>query len=246
MMKILVCISHVPDTTAKINFTPDNKEFISSGVTFIVNPYDEIALARAIELTEGSGGSVTAIHVGEISSEPTIRKALAIGATDAVRINAVPKDAYFVAKQIAEYVKQNTYDMILCGRESSDHNGSSVPAMIAEMLDIPSVSSAKKITVDGTSATIEREIEGGKEVISVPMPFVAGASEGMADPKIPNMRGIMSARTKPLNVVEPVSVPELTKVVSYDKPSQRSTVKMINPEDAGKLFELLREEKKII
>ncbi len=245
-MKILVCISHVPDTTAKINFTPDNKEFAAAGVTFIINPYDEIALARAIELTEGSGGTVTVINVGDASTEPTIRRALAIGAADAVRVNAFPKDAFFVAKQIAEFVKQNRYDMILCGRESSDYNGSSVPMMVAEMLDIPSVSSAKKITVDGNSATVEREIEGGKEIITVPVPFVAGASEGMAEPKIPNMRGIMSARTKPLKVVEPVAVPELTKVGSYDKPSQRSAVKMINPEDAGKLFEMLREEKKII
>jgi electron transfer flavoprotein beta subunit len=245
-MKILVCISHVPDTTAKINFTPDNKEFIASGVTFIINPYDEIALARAIELTEGNGGTVTAINVGDISTEPTIRKALAIGATDAVRINAVPRDAYFVAKQIADYAKSNAYDMILCGRESSDFNGASVPMMIAEMLDIPSVSSSKKITIDGTSASIEREIEGGKEVITVPLPFVAGASEGMAEPKIPNMRGIMSARTKPLSVVEPVEVRQLTKVISYDKPAARSTVKMISPDDAGKLWELLREEKKII
>ena len=245
-MKILVCISHVPDTTAKISFTPDNKEFVSAGVTFIINPYDEIALARAIELTEGSGGTVTAINVGDISTEPTIRKALAIGAADAVRINAAPKDAYFVAKQIAEYVKQNSYDMIFCGRESTDYNGSSVTAMIAELLGVPSISSAKKITVDGNSATIEREIEGGKEVLAVPMPFVAGASEGMAEPKIPNMRGIMSARTKPLKVVEPVAVPELTKVVSFDKPSQRSTVKLIAPDDAGKLWEMIREEKKII
>lgn len=245
-MKILVCISHVPDTTAKINFTSDNKEFVAAGVTFIINPYDEIALARAIELTEGSGGTVTAITVGDVSTEPTIRKALAIGAADAVRINAAPRDAWFVARQVAEYVKQNSFDMILCGRESSDHNGSSVPVMIAEMLGIPSVSSAKKITVEGTTVTIEREIEGGKEIMAVPMPFVAGSSEGLAEPKIPNMRGIMSARTKPLKVVEPVSVPELTKVVSYDKPASRSTVKMISPDDAGKLWEMLREEKKVI
>ncbi len=245
-MKILVCISHVPDTTAKINFTPDNKEFVDAGVTFIINPYDEIALARAIELTEGSGGSVTAINVGMAGTEPTVRKALAIGAADAIRINAAPRDSYFVAKQIAEHIRQNSYDLILCGRESSDYNDSSVPMMIAEMLELPSVSSVKKITVEGNSATVEREIEGGKEVLVVPMPFVAGASEGMAEPKIPNMRGIMSARTKPLKVVEPVSVPELSKVVSYDKPAPRSAVKMISTDDAGKLWEMLREEKKVI
>ena len=245
-MKILVCISHVPDTTAKINFTSDNKTFESAGVTFIINPYDEIALARAIELTESSGGTVTAINVGDAATEPTLRKALAIGATDAVRINAIPQNSYFVAKQIAEHAKQNNYELILCGRESSDYNGSSVPMMIAEMMNIPGVSSAKKLSVEGTTVVIEREIEGGKEMISVPMPLVAGASEGMAEPKIPNMRGIMSARTKPLTVVEPVEAPVLTRIVSYDKPSVRSTVKLINPEDTGKLWEMLREEKKII
>ncbi len=245
-MKILVCISHVPDTTAKINFSADKKEFLSTGVTFIINPYDEIALARAIELTEGSGGTVTAIHVGDATTDPTLRKALAIGAAEAVRVNAAPKNSFFVAKQIAEHAKQNSYDLILCGRESSDYNGSSIPMMIAEMLEFPGVSSAKKITVEGSTATIEREIEGGKEVVVVPLPLVAGASEGMAEPRIPNMRGIMSARTKPLKVVEPVPAPELTRVVSYDKPSERSSVKLINPEDAGKLWEMLREEKKII
>jgi electron transfer flavoprotein beta subunit len=245
-MKILVCISHVPDTTAKINFTPDNKEFISQGLTFIINPYDEIALARAIELTDGGKGTVTVINVGDTSSEPTIRKALAIGATDAIRVNAFPRDAYFVAKQIAHVAKQNNYDFILCGRESSDYNGSSVPSMVAELLGIPSIVFAKKLSVEGTNATLEREIEGGKEIVSTPFPFVAGAAEGMAEPKIPNMRGIMGARTKPLNVVEPVEVPHLTKVTSYDKPTSRTAVKMIPADDAGKLWEMLREEKKVI
>ena len=245
-MKILVCISHVPDTTAKINFTPDNKEFISQGVTFIINPYDEIALARAIELTDGGKGTVTAINVGDTSTEPTIRKALAIGATDAIRVNAAPRDGYFVAAQIAHIAKQNNYDIILCGRESSDHNSASVPSMIAEMLGVPGISSAKKLDVDGTNATLEREIEGGKEIVSTAFPFVAGASEGMAEPKIPNMRGIMSARTKPLTVAEPVEVKQLSNVVSYDKPASRSSVKMIAAEDAGKLWEMIREEKKVI
>jgi len=245
-MKILVCISHVPDTTAKINFTPDHKEFVSQGVTFIINPYDEIALARAIELTDGGKGTVTVINVGDVSTEPTIRKALAIGATDAIRVNAAPRDSYFVAKQIAAVAKQNSYDFILCGRESSDHNGASVPSMIAELLGFPAVSSAKKLDVDGTNATLEREIEGGKEIVTVSFPFIAGASEGMAEPKIPNMRGIMSARTKPLNIVEAVEVPQLSNIVSYDKPASRSAVKMIPAEEAGKLWEMIREEKKVI
>jgi len=245
-MKILVCISHVPDTTAKINFTADNKEWISQGVAFIINPYDEIALAKAVELTDGGKGTVTVINVGDASSEPTLRKALAIGATDAIRVNAAPHEAFFVAAQIADVARKNNYDMILCGRESSDYNGSSVPSMLAEMLEIPSVIFAKKLSIDDTMATLETEIEGGKEVVSVPMPFVAGAEEGMAEPKITNMRGIMSARTKPLVVVEPTEVPQHMKVVRYDKPVSRSTVKMLSVEDSAKLWEMLREEKKVI
>ena len=244
-MKILVCISNVPDTTAKINFTPDNKEFVSSGVTFILNPYDEIAVSKAVDLA-ATGGTVTVINIGDGTTEPTIRKALAIGATDGVRINAAPRDSYFVAAQIADYVKKNPFDMILCGRESSDNNGATVPAMIAEMLGIPCVPSAKSLQVEGGQVVMEREIEGGKEIVACPTPLVVGASEGMAEWKIPNMRGIMSARTKPLQVVEPVEVPQLVRTVSYDKPAPRSAVKMIAAEDAAKLFDILREEKKVI
>jgi len=245
-MKILVCISSVPDTTAKINFSADNKEFVAAGVTFILNPYDEIALSKAIDLATSNNGSVTVINVGDASTEPVIRKALAIGANDAVRINASPKDSFFVATQIADYVKKNPFDIILCGRESSDYNGSSMPVMLSELLGIPCMLFAKSLTLNGSAATINCEIEGGKEVISVPFPFVSGASEGMAEWKIPNMRGIMSARTKPLNVLEPISVEQKTKVISYEKPSQRSNVKLIPVEDASKLFEMLRTEKKII
>lgn len=245
-MKILVCISSVPDTTAKIAFSPDNTTFVSAGVTYILNPYDEIALSKAIDLAGTSGTTVTVINVGDPSTEPVIRKALAIGATDAVRVNAQPRDAFYVASQIAGYVKSNPYDLILCGRESSDYNGSSVPVMLAELLNIPCILFAKNLSLEGNTVTCESEIEGGKEVVSAALPLIAGASEGMAEWKIPNMRGIMSARTKPLQVVEPVAVEERVKVVSYDKPAARSTVKMINPEDAAKIFDIIREEKKII
>jgi len=245
-MKILVCISHVPDTTTKINFSPDNTTFVTQGVQFIINPYDEIALTRALELTEKSGGSVTVINVGEVSTEPTLRKALAIGAADAVRINAVPSEAFFVATQIAEYIKKASFDLILCGRESIDFNSGSVPSMIAEMLGIPSVAIAKTINVENGIAAIEREIEGGKEVVECTLPLVAGCSESVAQPRIPNMRGIMSARTKPLVVVETVQTAELTKVVGYDKPAQRSSVKLVDPTEPGKLLELLHTEKKVI
>ena len=245
-MKILVPISHVPDTTTKINFTPDNKSFVTQGVQFIINPYDEIALTRALELTEKSGGTVTVINVGETITEPTLRKALAIGATDAVRINALPREAYFVSMQIAEYVKKNPFDLILCGKESIDFNSGTVPSMIAEMLGIPSVAISKTINVENGKAIIEREIEGGKEVIECALPVVAGCSESVAEPRIPNMRGIMSARTKPLVVAEPVQTEEYVRVINYDKPAQRSSVKLVDASEPGKLLELLHTEKKVI
>jgi electron transfer flavoprotein beta subunit len=245
-MKILVCISNVPDTTTKITFTNDNSTFNEAGVQFVLNPYDEIALSRAIELTENGNGTVTVINVGEAGTEPTIRKALAIGATDAVRINASPKDAYFVAKQIANYAKDQSYDLILTGRESIDYNGAKVAAMLGELLDIPSVSIIKKLEVNGASATVEREIEGGKEIISIPFPFVAGTAEGVAEWKIPNMRGIMSARTKPLNVVEPIEVQSKSRIVKFETPAPRGTVKLVDAAEPEKLIELLHSEAKVI
>lgn len=245
-MKILVCISNVPDTTTKINFSADNKDLVTAGIQYIINPYDEIALTRALELTEASGGTVTVLNVGDPSTDPTIRKALAIGATDAVRINAAPRDAYFVAKQIASHASTGNYDLILTGRESIDYNGSQVAAMVGELLNIPSVSICKSLTVDGTNATLEREIEGGKEVITAPLPLVVSATEGMAEPRIPNMRGIMSARTKPLNVIEPVAVPQLTAIAGYDKPQSRSQVNLVDADKVDDLVNLLHTKAKVI
>jgi len=245
-MRTLVCISNVPDTTTKITFTDNNTQFNTTGVQFILNPYDEIALARAIELTEGGKGSVTVINVGEANTEATIRKALAIGADDAVRINAKPHDAWFVAYQIAQYIKQNPFDLILTGRESIDYNGSKVAGMLGELLDLPSVSIIKKLDIDGSTATVEREIEGGKEILTIPLPFVAGTAEGVAEPKIPNMRGIMSARTKPLTVIEAVDVQTFSEVVSYETPAPRGQVKLVPADNVKQLVELLHTEAKII
>ncbi len=245
-MKILVCISNVPDTTTKITFTNDNTQFNTAGVQFIVNPYDEIALSKAIELSEGGKGTVTVINVGESSTDPTIRKALAIGADDAVRINATPRDAYFTAYQISQYVKSNDYDLILCGRESIDYNGAQVAAMVGEFLNIPSISIIKKLDYDGTTATMEREIEGGKEIVTVTGKFIASCAEGVAEPKIPNMRGIMSARTKPLVVVDAQEIEEVARVVSFETPPPRGTVKLIPAEEVEKLIDLLHQEAKVI
>ncbi len=245
-MKILVCISNVPDTTTKITFTDNNTQFNTNGVQFILNPYDEIALSRAIELTEGGKGTVTVINVGEVSTEATIRKALAIGADDAVRVNAKPHDAWFVAYQIAQYVKANPFDLILTGRESIDYNGSKVAGMLGELLDLPSVSIVKKLNIDGDKGIVEREIEGGKEILVIPFPFVAGTAEGVAEPKIPNMRGIMSARTKPLTVIEPVEVKTSSEILSYETPASRGQVKLISVDDSGKLIDLLHTEARVI
>ncbi len=245
-MKILVCISNVPDTTTKVSFNNNNTEFNTNGVQYILNPYDEIALSRAIELTEGGKGSTTVINVGLADAEPTIRKALAIGADDAIRVNAAPADAYFVAKQIAEVAKNGAYDIIMCGRESIDYNSAEVPSMLAELLDLPSISIIKKLEINGSEAQIDREIEGGKEVITLSIPFVVSTAEGVAEPKIPNMRGIMSARTKPLQVVEPVTVEKLAAFQSYELPAARGNVKLIEAENPAKLVEALNAEAKVI
>lgn len=245
-MKILVCISNVPDTTTKIAFTNDNAAFNSAGVQFIINPYDEIALAKAIELCGDGKGTVTVINVGEPTTEPIIRKALATGADNAVRVNAAPRDAWFVAHQIANYAKDKNFDIILTGRESIDYNGSQVASILGELLDTPSVAIAKKIDIQDNTATIDREIEGGKEVLTVSFPCVIGTAEGVAEPKIPNMRGIMSARTKPLEVIEATDVSTLSSIVKFETPAPRGTVTLISADEPEKLIELLHSEARVI
>lgn len=246
-MKILVCISNVPDTTSKITFTNNNTEFNTTSVQYIINPYDEIALSKAVDLTgAGANGTVTVINVGDSSTDPTIRKALAIGADNAVRINANPSDSWFVANQIANYAKGKDFDLILTGRESIDYNGSQVASMIGELLNIPSVSIAKGLQLDNGQATVEREIEGGKEILTASLAIVVGAAEGVAEAKIPNMRGIMAARTKPLEVIEPVAIEPLTKIVSFETPPSRGNVKLIDEGNVNELVNLLHSEAKVI
>lgn len=245
-MKILVCISNVPDTTSKITFTNENTAFNSAGIQYIINPYDEIALSKAVDLAAASSGNVTVITVGDTGTEPTIRKALAIGADTAVRIDAVPSDAWFVANQIAAYAKSNNFDLILTGRESIDYNGAQVPAMLGELLGIPSVSIAKGLQIANGQASIEREIEGGKEVLTASLPIVIGAAEGVAEPKIPNMRGIMGARSKPLEVIAPVGIDPLTKINSYATPPARGSVTLVNEDQVDELVNLLHNKAKVI
>ena len=245
-MKILVCISTVPDTTSKITFNDSNTSFNENGIQFIINPYDEIALAKAIELASNGSGTVTVLNVGEASTESTIRKALACGADQAVRINAAPRDAWFVANQIANYVRANPFDLILTGRESIDYNGAQVQSYVAELLSLPSVAIAKKLDIINNDATIEREIEGGKEVLTVSLPVVVGTAEGVAEPKIANVRGIMDARKKPLDVIDAVEVNQLSKIINFESPKPRGTVKLIDKDNIGQLVELLHREAKVI
>ncbi len=245
-MKILVCITHVPDTTTRIAFTDNDTQLNRNGVQFITGPYDDYALSRAVDLKAETGGTVTVINVGGADTEPTIRKALAVGADDAIRINAEPTDAYFVAEQIAAIAKQNNYDLILMGRESIDFNGGQVHGIVGEMLGIPSVSPVMKLEIAGGIAKLDREIEGGKEHVEVPLPLVAGCQEPIAEWKIPNMRGIMSARTKPLQVLPPTSGDTLTSVAKFQLPPPKGAVKMIAAENAEELIALLRNEAKVI
>ena len=245
-MKILVCITHVPDTTSKIQFTDNNTKFDKTGVQFIIGPYDDYALARAVEIKDQTGGSLTVLNVGEAETEPTIRKALAIGADEAIRVNAFPKDSLFVAKQIAHYAKEGGYDLILMGRESIDFNGGMVHGMVGELLGMPSISPVMKLEIEGSTAKMAREIEGGKEYLEVSLPFIAGCQEPIAEWKIPNMRGIMSARSKPLNVVEPVSDEAATEVVSFQLPPAKGEVKIIDKDNVEELVKLLKNEAKVL
>ena len=244
-MKILVCISHVPDTTSKINFVENSTKFDTTGVQFIIGPYDDYALARAIELKEATRGTtVTVINVGLPDTEPTIRKALAIGADDAIRVNADPTDSFFVATQLAEHAKG--YDLVLMGRESIDYNSGVVHAMVGEILGLPSISPVMKLDIEGTKVKMTVEIEGGKEQVEANLPLVAGCQEPIAEWKIPNMRGIMSARTKPLKVVEPKAT-QLTAVIQkFELPAPKGAVKMIPADNVAELVTKLKNEAKVL
>ncbi len=247
-MKILVCISSVPDTTSKINFTADKSAFDKNGIQWVINPLDEFALTKAVKLQE-SGATVTVLNVGNAETEAVIRKALAIGANDAIRINMEPKDSFSTAKEIAAVAQNGGYDLILCGKESIDYNGGSVPGMLAQLLNKPFVNACVGLEVNGAEANAVREIDGGKETVSVKLPAVIAGQKGMVDEKdliIPNMRGIMTARTKPLQVQEPTSAAVKVDAVSFDSVPPRASVKMVSPDNLDELVRMLHEEAKVI
>jgi len=246
-MKILVCVSKTPETTAKISFTDGNTAFNGAGVQYIMNPYDEwYALVRALELKEQAGGTVTILNVGPSSNDQIIRKGLAIGADNAVRVDCEPKSSLFVAKQIAAHAKAENYDVIFFGKETIDYNGSEIGGMTSELLDLPFISFATKLEMNGNTATVARDIEGGEEIAEVDTPFALSCSKGIAEQRIPNMRGIMMAKRKPLTVVPAVEAADLSVSVSYELPAAKSAVKMIDAENMDELVRLLHEEAKVL
>jgi electron transfer flavoprotein beta subunit len=246
-MKILVCISKTPDTTAKIAFADNNTKFASDGVQWIINPYDEwYALVRAIELKEADATTtISLVTVGGADADPIIRKALALGGDDAIRINADSHDSYYIASQIAAVAKEGNYDLIFTGKETIDYNGSSIGGMVAELMDLPYISLATKFDIAGTTATVVREIEAGEETNQANLPLVVSCQKGMAEQRIPNMKGIMGARTKPLKVVEAIAIDALTTIASFDLPPSKAGVKLVSADTPEELVRLLHEEAKV-
>lgn len=246
-MKILVCISKTPDTTAKIAFSDNNTKFETAGVQFIINPYDEwYALVRAIELKEADPATIIhLINVGTADNDPIIRKALALGGDEAFRINTDKADSFYIASQIAAISKEGAYDLIFTGKETIDYNGSSIGGMVAEILDLPYISHAVKFDLDGGNALVVREIDGGEETDKVAFPVVVSCQKGMAEQRIPNMKGIMGARTKPLKIVEPVVAETYTTIASFDLPPAKAGVKLVSAENPEELVRLLHEEAKV-
>jgi electron transfer flavoprotein beta subunit len=247
-MKILVCISKTPDTTAKIAFTDNNRKFVTDGVQWILNPYDEwYALVRAIEIKEKDPATVLhLVTVGGPDCDVIIRKALALGGDEAIRVNSEPLDSFFVASQIAAVARGAGYDLILTGKETIDFNGAAVGGIAAGLLELPFISLAAKLDLAGSTATLVREIEGGEETVEIKLPLVVGCQKGMAEQRIPNMKGIMGARSKPLRVVEAVTVESLTEIISFELPPAKKGVKMIPADNAEELIRLLHDEAKVI
>jgi electron transfer flavoprotein beta subunit len=248
-MKILVCISHVPDTTSKINFTEGDTKFNTNGVQFVINPNDEFGLTRAMWFKEKQGASIDVVNVGGPETEPTLRKALAIGADTAIRVNRAATDGYAVAKQLANVMKNGAYDLVIAGRESIDYNGGMVPGMLAALTNSNFVNNCIGLEIDGTNVKAVREIDGGKENVSSSLPLVIGGQKGLvqeSDLRIPNMRGIMMARQKPLTVVDPIDVSEETTSVKFEKPAPKGAVKLVSSDNLDELVNLLHNEAKVI
>jgi electron transfer flavoprotein beta subunit len=245
-MKILVCITHVPDTTSKIAFVENDTKFDTNHVQFIIGPYDDYAISKAVDLKADHQATITVLNVGPAESDPTLRRALAIGADQAIRVNAIPLDSFYVASQIAEVILKNQYDLVLMGRESIDFNGGIVHSLVGGMVNMATFSPVMEMKIDGDRVQLTREIEGGKEFIETRLPLIAGCQEPIAEWKIPNMRGIMTARTKPFEVIEPADAGIRVRTERFFLPPVRGEIKMIDPENVDELVDLLKNEAKVI
>ena len=248
-MNILVCISNVPDTTSKINFIENDTSFDTSGVQFVINPNDEFGLTKAVWMKESNQANVTVLSVGDSSVEATLRKCLAIGADKAIRIDCPANDAYSVAKEIEAHCRETNYDLIICGRESIDYNGGLVPGLLAGLLDFNYVTNCVKLEVDGSKATFSREMSGGTEISECQLPLVVGSQKGLVEESdliIPNMRGIMMARQKPLEVIQAKGIDPKTLDKKFSKPEAKSEVKLVKADELDKLIDLLENEAKVI
>ena len=248
-MKILVCISHVPDTTSKINFVDQDTVFDKNGVKFVINPNDEFGLTRAVWFQQKQQAEVTVITVGDPSCEPTLRKCLAIGADKAVRVDLNPTDGFQVAQQLSAHCKVENYDLIIAGRESIDYNGAMVPGMVSALLGYNFVTNCMALEIDGNSVKASREIDEGIESVSCQLPVVIGAQKGLVEEKdliIPNMRGIMQARQKSLSVIPPVEGEIRSSISKFEKPAPKEAVKMVDADQIDQLIDLLHNEAKVI
>ena len=246
-MKILVCISHVPDTTSKINFNADQTAFDTAGVQYVINPNDEFGLTRALWLKEKQGATIHVVNVGGPETEPTLRKALAIGADEAIRVNQPATDVYSVAQALSTIVQEGQYDLVIAGRESIDYNGGMVPGMLAKICGYAFVNTCIGLEIEGSSVTAVREIDGGKENLKTTLPLVIGGQKGLveeSDLRIPNMRGIMQARTKPLHVKQTENINTMSQTLRYEKPAPKQAVTLV--ENAEQLINLLHNEAKVI
>ncbi|MFM9061314.1 MAG: electron transfer flavoprotein subunit beta/FixA family protein [Bacteroidota bacterium] len=248
-MNILVCLSQVPDTTTKIVFSSDNKSLNKTGVQYIINPYDELALTKALELNEATGGgSVTVIHVGGADAEPVLRKALAIGADEAVRVDAEPLDSRQVAAELSAWIQEHTYDLVLAGRESIDYNSGLVGGMLSQYLDWPLVNIATSIDTSANAGTLVvcRDIDGGREKLEVNLPAVITCQKELTEPRIPNMRGIMAARSKPLKVVQAQGHPADLNLLTHALPPTRQACRYFEADQMDALVEALRQQAKVL
>ena len=248
-MKILVCISCVPDTTSKINFNNNNTEFDNSQIQYVINPNDEFGLTRAIWFKENDGAEIDVISVGLDNSDQILRKALAIGADRGFRINQEALDSFQVAKLLSNHIANNNYDLVIAGRESIDYNGGMVPGIIAEILNFNYVTDCIGLEIIDKSAKIKREIEGGVETLSCKLPLIIGAQKGLveeSDLKIPNMRGIMQARQKPFEIIQGKTEEIKTKTIRFEKPESDKEIKLVSPDNLDELIHYLHNEAKVI